>query len=90
MHPSSADVLNNPRISLYFYYISEKSSAKALNHLSLAAASDITKRQESLFLKATERPRSLPLHNRALDNVMQQQTANVNPFTPDSEFMLIN
>ncbi|XP_005185899.1 wee1-like protein kinase [Musca domestica] len=62
----------------------EKSSAKALNHLSLAAASDITKRQESLFLKATERPRSLPLHNRALDNVMQQQTANVNPFTPDS------
>uniref|UniRef100_A0A1A9ZMI3 non-specific protein-tyrosine kinase n=1 Tax=Glossina pallidipes TaxID=7398 RepID=A0A1A9ZMI3_GLOPL len=37
-----------------------------------------------LFLKTSERPRPLPLHNRALDNVMQLPTANVNPFTPHS------
>lgn len=30
-----------------------------------------------------ERPKAIPLHNRALDNVMH--AANVNPFTPDSE-----
>lgn len=66
--------------------ILEKSSGKCLNHLSAVAAADATKRQESLFIKTVERPRSLPLHNRALDNVMQQQTANVNPFTPDSKF----
>lgn len=68
--------------------ILEKSSGKCLNHLSAVAASDLTKRQESLFLKTAERPRSLPLHNRALDNVMQQQTANVNPFTPDSKYSM--
>lgn len=68
--------------------ILEKSSGKCLNHLSAVAASDITKKHESLFLKTAERPRSLPLHNRALDNVMQQQTANVNPFTPDSKYSL--
>lgn len=65
--------------------IIEKSSGKFLNHLSAVTASDETKRHESLFIKTTDRPLSLPLHNRALDNVMQQQTANVNPFTPDSE-----
>ncbi|XP_065357211.1 wee1-like protein kinase [Calliphora vicina] len=64
--------------------ILEKSSGKCLNHLSAVAEADVTKRHESLFIKTVERPRSLPLHNRALDNVMQQQTANVNPFTPDS------
>ncbi|XP_013102086.2 wee1-like protein kinase [Stomoxys calcitrans] len=64
--------------------ILEKSSVKCLNHLSAVAASDIARRQESLFLKTAERPRPIPLHNRALDNIMQQQTANVNPFTPDS------
>lgn len=65
--------------------ILEKSSGKCLNHLSVVAATDVAQKQESLFLKTIERPRSLPLHNRALDNVMQQQTANVNPFTPDSK-----
>ncbi|KAL9929467.1 wee1 kinase [Glossina fuscipes fuscipes] len=60
--------------------ILEKSSG---NHLSGVAAAESTKKQEMLFMKTLERPRSLPLH-RALDNVMQPQTANVNPFTPDS------
>lgn len=69
--------------------ILEKSSGKCLNHLSAVAAADVTKKQESLFLKTIERPRSLPLHNRALDHVMNQQTANVNPFTPDSEYILL-
>lgn len=65
--------------------ILEKSSGKCLNHLSAPTPSDDTKGQESLFIKTMDRPRSLPLHNRVLENVMQQQTANVNPFTPDSK-----
>uniref|UniRef100_A0A1A9W029 Wee1-like protein kinase n=1 Tax=Glossina brevipalpis TaxID=37001 RepID=A0A1A9W029_9MUSC len=56
--------------------ILEKSS---VNHLSRVSAGG-----SPLFLKTSERPLSLPLHNRALDNVMQQQTANINPFTPDN------
>lgn len=65
--------------------ILEKSSVKCLNHLSAVASADAAKKQESLFLRAVDRPRSLPLHNKALDNVMHEQTANVNPFTPDSK-----
>lgn len=65
--------------------ILEKSSGKCLNHLSALAATAEASKQPELYMKAVERPRSLPLHNRALDNIMQQQTANVNPFTPDSK-----
>ncbi|XP_018784172.1 PREDICTED: wee1-like protein kinase isoform X2 [Bactrocera latifrons] len=50
---------------------------KSRNHLSAAVAADVARKSE-----IEERPRSLPLHSRVLDNF--QQTANVNPFTPDS------
>jgi len=62
--------------------ILQKSTTQCSNHLSAAAAAvNATRRSEELF---RERPRSLPLHNRKLPT---QDTANVNPFTPDSEFM---
>ncbi|TDG45667.1 hypothetical protein AWZ03_007942 [Drosophila navojoa] len=48
------------------------------NHLSAAAAA--VKRED--VYKVTERPRSLPLHNHR--TMQPQDTANVNPFTPDS------
>lgn len=51
---------------------------KSRNHLSAAVAADVARKSE-----IEERPRSLPLHSRVLDNF--QQTANVNPFTPDSK-----
>ncbi|KAM8716319.1 hypothetical protein ACLKA7_003237 [Drosophila subpalustris] len=54
------------------------------NHLSAVAAaanaSSATAREE--IFKLTERPRSLPLHNHR--SMQPQDTANVNPFTPDS------
>ncbi|XP_017479887.1 PREDICTED: wee1-like protein kinase [Rhagoletis zephyria] len=51
---------------------------KSRNHLSTAVAADVASKGEIV-----ERPRSLPLHNRILDN-FQPQRANVNPFTPDN------
>ncbi|XP_015036915.1 wee1-like protein kinase isoform X2 [Drosophila pseudoobscura] len=50
------------------------------NHLSAAAAVVNASRREELF-RLSERPRCLPLHNRSMQ---PQDTANVNPFTPDS------
>ncbi|XP_016987524.1 wee1-like protein kinase [Drosophila rhopaloa] len=54
--------------------ILQKSTTQCSNHLSAAAAAVNASR-------LLERPRSLPLHNRKLPT---QDTANVNPFTPDS------
>ncbi|XP_017111464.1 wee1-like protein kinase [Drosophila elegans] len=54
--------------------ILQKSTTQCSNHLSAAAAAVNATR-------LLERPRSLPLHNR---NLPAQDTANVNPFTPDS------
>ncbi|XP_067625595.1 wee1-like protein kinase [Eurosta solidaginis] len=51
---------------------------KSRNHLSAAVDADVARKSE-----IGERPRSLPLHNRAFENV-HQQSANINPFTPDS------
>ncbi|XP_023179112.2 wee1-like protein kinase [Drosophila hydei] len=51
------------------------------NHLSAAAAAQNLVKREDVF-KLTERPRSLPLHNHR--TMQPQDTANVNPFTPDS------
>ncbi|BFF95081.1 wee1-like protein kinase [Drosophila madeirensis] len=50
------------------------------NHLSAAAEVVNANRREDLF-RLSERPRCLPLHNRSMQ---PQDTANVNPFTPDS------
>lgn len=62
--------------------ILQKSTTQCRNHLSAAAAAvNATRRSEELF-RISERPRSLPLHNR---NIPAHDTANVNPFTPDSE-----
>ncbi|XP_068140487.1 wee1-like protein kinase [Drosophila tropicalis] len=52
------------------------------NHLSAAAAAVNASRREDL-VRLTERPRCLPLHNRNMQ-AHPQDTANVNPFTPDS------
>lgn len=52
------------------------------NHLSAAAAAAHSVKREDVY-KVTERPRSLPLHNHR--TMQPQDTANVNPFTPDSE-----
>ncbi|EDW12571.2 wee1-like protein kinase [Drosophila mojavensis] len=51
------------------------------NHLSAAAAAAHSVKREDVY-KVTERPRSLPLHNHR--TMQPQDTANVNPFTPDS------
>ncbi|XP_020810310.1 wee1-like protein kinase [Drosophila serrata] len=59
--------------------ILQKSTTQCRNHLSAAAAA-VNASREELF-RVSERPRSLPLHNR---NIPTQDTANVNPFTPDS------
>ncbi|KAH8238854.1 hypothetical protein KR038_004665 [Drosophila bunnanda] len=59
--------------------ILQKSTTQCRNHLSAAAAA-VNASREELF-RVSERPRSLPLHNR---NIPAQDTANVNPFTPDS------
>ncbi|EDW87822.1 wee1-like protein kinase [Drosophila yakuba] len=61
--------------------ILQKSTTQCTNHLSAAAAAvNASRRTDDLF-RLSERPRSLPLHNRKLPT---QDTANVNPFTPDS------
>ncbi|ALC38648.1 wee [Drosophila busckii] len=62
--------------------ILQKSTSNCSNHLSAAAAAVNAK---ELF-RLTERPRSLPLHNhRSLPPPPPpQDTANINPFTPDS------
>lgn len=63
--------------------ILQKSTTQCSNHLSAAAAAvNASRRSDDLF-RLSERPRSLPLHNRKLPT---QDTANVNPFTPDSKF----
>ncbi|KAH8251365.1 hypothetical protein KR032_009756 [Drosophila birchii] len=59
--------------------ILQKSTTQCRNHLSAAAAAVNASRDE--LFRVSERPRSLPLHNR---NIPAQDTANVNPFTPDS------
>ncbi|XP_017023981.1 wee1-like protein kinase [Drosophila kikkawai] len=59
--------------------ILQKSTTQCRNHLSAAAAAVNASREEPF--RISERPRSLPLHNR---NIPAQDTANVNPFTPDS------
>lgn len=40
--------------------------------------------EDALFLRSVERPRPVPLHQ----HLMKQQSANVNPFTPDSKRIL--
>lgn len=61
--------------------ILQKSTSNC-NHLSaVAAAANASSAKEEIF-KLTERPRSLPLHNHR--SMQPQDTANVNPFTPDS------
>ncbi|KAH8377819.1 hypothetical protein KR093_007240 [Drosophila rubida] len=60
--------------------ILQKSTSNC-NHLSaVAAAANAAARSE--FSKFPDRPRSLPLHNHR--TMQPQDTANVNPFTPDS------
>lgn len=62
--------------------ILQKSTSNCSNHLSAAAAAVNATRREEVY-KLIERPRSLPLHNHR--SMQPQDTANVNPFTPDSE-----
>lgn len=70
--------------------ILQKSTTNCSNHLSAvaavanasAAAAASTTREE--LFRLTERPRSLPLHNHR--SMQPQDTANVNPFTPDSKW----
>ncbi|EDV31594.1 uncharacterized protein Dana_GF14473 [Drosophila ananassae] len=61
--------------------ILQKSTTQCSNHLSAAAAAMNASRRSEEPFRLAERPRSLPLHNR---NIPAQDTANVNPFTPDS------
>ncbi|XP_030556858.1 wee1-like protein kinase [Drosophila novamexicana] len=61
--------------------ILQKSTSNCSNHLSAAAAAVNATRREEVY-KLIERPRSLPLHNHR--SMQPQDTANVNPFTPDS------
>ncbi|XP_030376960.1 wee1-like protein kinase [Scaptodrosophila lebanonensis] len=60
--------------------ILKTSTTSNCNHLSAAAAAVNATLRDEVF-RTTERPRSLPLHNRSMQ---PQDTANVNPFTPDS------
>ncbi|EDV99194.1 GH13165 [Drosophila grimshawi] len=64
--------------------ILQKSTTNFSNHLSgAAAAANASKHQvEDHIFKLSDRPRSLPLHNHR--SMQPQDTANVNPFTPDS------
>ncbi|XP_060645000.1 wee1-like protein kinase [Drosophila nasuta] len=62
--------------------ILQKSTSNC-NHLSaVAAAANAAAAARNEFSKIPDRPRSLPLHNHR--TLQPQDTANVNPFTPDS------
>lgn len=61
--------------------ILQKSTTNCSNHLSAVAA---VVNASAELARLTGRPRSLPLHNHR--SMQPQDTANVNPFTPDSKW----
>lgn len=68
--------------------IIQKSSVKSFNHLTNSEGQCLSERKtsnnsnEAKNTCPLEKPKPVPLHNRVLDNSMQ--SANVNPFTPNS------